>query len=220
MAGSRPAVTISAAMSADGKIATKSGDSKISSKRDLARVHRLRSQADAVLIGSNTLHRDDPLLTVRHARGRNPVRIVLDSKGTIPSGSKILRTAEQIPTIVAVSRSAPRKNLRRLEKFPVDVIVSGERQIDMRQLLRKLAARKIRTVLVEGGGTVNWSLVKNNLFDRLVVSVSPRIIGGAGAVSLVQGPGFASVRGSARLRLEKTRRIGDELVLYYSRTAG
>jgi len=207
-------------MSVDGRIATKSGDSGISSERDLARMHRLRSQADAVLVGRNTLRRDDPLLTVRRARGKNPVRIVLDSRGTIPSGSQILRTAGRVPTIVAVSKSISQKNLKRLEKFPVDVIVSGEKRIDMRQLLGRLAARKIRTVLVEGGGTVNWDLVKNNLFDRLVVTVSPRIIGGAGAVSLVQGPGFARVRDSAGLRLERTRRIGDELVLYYSRSAG
>jgi len=220
MARSRPAVIISAAMSADGKIATRSGDSKISSKRDLARMHRLRSQADAVLIGSNTLRRDDPLLTVRHAKGKNPTRIILDSRGTIPSGSKIMRTAGQIPTIVAVSRSVSRKNLKRLEKLPVDVIVSGEKQVNVRQLLGKLAARNIRTVLVEGGGTVNWNLVKNGLFDRLVVTVSPKIIGGADAVSLVQGSGFARVKDSATLRLEKTKRIGDELVLCYSKSAG
>jgi len=220
MARSRPAVIISAAMSADGKIATRSGDSKISSKRDLARMHRLRSQADAVLIGSNTLRRDDPLLTVRHAKGKNPTRIILDSRGTIPSGSKIMRTAGQIPTIVAVSRSVSRKNLKRLEKLPVDVIVSGEKQVNVRQLLGKLAARNIRTVLVEGGGTVNWNLVKNGLFDRLVVTVSPKIIGGADAVSLVQGSGFARVKDSAKLRLEKTKRIGDELVLCYSKSAG
>ena len=181
-------------------------------------MHKLRSQVDAILIGSNTLHRDDPLLTVRYTKGKNPTRIVLDSKGTMSSRSKILKTAKQVPTIIAVSKSVSQKNLKRLEKFPVDVIVSGDKQINIRQLLRKLVSKKIKTVLVEGGGTVNWDFVKNNLFDKLVVTVSPKIIGGVNAVSLVQGPGFASIKSSAKLRLDKTTRIGSELVLYYSKS--
>ena len=217
MVRSRPTVIISAAISVDGKIATRNGDSGISSEKDLVRMHRLRSMADAVLIGTNTLRRDDPLLTVRHTRGKNPTRIILDSHGTIRSESMILRTAECVPTIIAVSHSASKAHLRRLEKLPVDVIVCGQKRVHIKTLLQRLHLRNIDTLLVEGGGTVNWEFIKNGLFDRLVITVSPRIIGGTGAVSLVEGTGFASVCTSAKLHLDKTRRIGDELVLYYSR---
>lgn len=215
MAKSRPVVTISAAMSVDGKIATKRGDSGLSSKRDLVRVHRLRSEADAVLVGANTVRRDDPLLTVRYTGGKSPARIVLDSRGSIRTDSKIIRTAGDIRTIIAVSRSASKKNLARLERLRVETVVCGEKRVNIRQLLRRLASRNIRTLLVEGGGTVNWEFIKSNLFDRLVVTVSPRIIGGTGAVSLVQGPGFSGTA-TRRLRLEKAEKNGDEIVLYYA----
>jgi len=217
MAGSRPRVIISAAVSVDGKIATRGGDSRISSRRDLARMHKLRSSVDAVLIGTNTLHRDDPLLTTRYAKGKNPVRVVLDAHGTIRSRSKILRTAERVPTIVVVSKAISDASLKRLERLPVEVVVAGTGRINTRLLLKKLALRGIRTLLVEGGGTVNWDFVKNGLFDSLIVTLSPRLIGGADAVSLVQGAGFADVRDSVKLRLDKTRRIGSELVMFYSR---
>ena len=206
-------------MSADGKIATRNGDSRISSPDDLARVHRLRSRADAILVGANTVRRDDPLLTVRRARGGNPVRVVLDPRGTIPPRSRLLRTAGRVPTIIAVSGSISRAGLRRLEGLPVEVVSSGRARISARGLLAKLAARGVKTLLVEGGGDTNWEFVRAGLFDRLVVAVSPRIIGGAGAVSLVQGAGFPSVGRSARLRLDRVQRMGDELVLHYSRDA-
>ena len=214
----RPIVILSAAISIDGKIATKTGDSRLSSKKDLIRLHRLRSKVDAILIGTNTLHRDDPLLTVRHVKGKNPIRIILDSNGTIPSDSKILKTARQTPTILVVSKSISPTNLQRLQKFPIEIIVAGTRDVNLRLLLKKLASKKIKILMVEGGGTVNWNFIKNNLYDKLVVTISPRIIGGRDSVSLVQGPGFAKVADSPALYLEKTRRIGDFLVLYYSKS--
>ncbi len=219
MEKSRPTVTISAAISVDGKIATKSGDSQLSSKKDLIRLHRLRSQNDAILIGTNTLHCDDPLLTVRHVRGKNPIRVILDSRGTISSHSQILQTSEQISTIIAVSQMISKKNYKRLQKFPVEIIFAGDRRIDLKLLLKKLISKKIKTLLVEGGAAVNWDFVEKNLYDKLVVTVSPRIIGGKDSVSLVSGQGFFKVKDSPKLRLEKTQKIGDELVLYYLRDA-
>lgn len=216
MARSRPIVTLCAAISIDGKIATKSGDSKLSSKKDLIRLHRLRAKSDAVLIGTNTLHRDDPLLTVRHARGKNPIRIILDSKGTISSHSRIIKTSKQIPTIIAVSKSISAVNLKRLGKFPVDIIVSGSDRINIKQLLSKLVSRDIQTILVEGGGTVNGDFIKNNLIDRLIVTISPKIIGSPDSISLVEGVSYSQISRCPKLCLTKTLRIRDELVLYYS----
>jgi 2,5-diamino-6-(ribosylamino)-4(3H)-pyrimidinone 5'-phosphate reductase len=119
MEKSRPYVILSAATSLDGKIATRTGDSKLSSKQDSVRVHKLRSKVDAILVGKNTVLRDNPLLTVRHTRGRNPIRIVLDSKGTISKKSQILQTSNKIPTIIAVSKKITKSNFDKLNKFPV-----------------------------------------------------------------------------------------------------
>ena len=116
MVQSRPFVILSAAMTLDGKIASKTGDSELSSKQDKVRIHKLRSKVDAIIVGSNTVKRDNPLLTVRYAKGKNPIRIILDSKGNINSKSKIVRTSKKIPTILAVSKKATKKNIVKLKK--------------------------------------------------------------------------------------------------------
>ncbi len=102
MGKSKPYVILSAATSVDGKIATRTGDSNLSSRQDKVRLHKLRSKVDAILVGKNTVLLDNPLLTVRYTRGKNPIRIILDSKGTISKKSKILQTSNKIPTIIAV----------------------------------------------------------------------------------------------------------------------
>ena len=112
-------VILSAAISIDGKISTRANDSKLSSKEDKIRLHKLRSKVDAILIGKNTLLQDNPLLTVRHTKGKNPIRIILDSKGTIPINSKIIKTSNQIPTIIVVSKKITNTNLLKLKKLPI-----------------------------------------------------------------------------------------------------
>ena len=104
MVNSKPYVIISAATSIDGKIATRTGDSKLSSKQDFIRLHKLRSKVDAILIGKNTVFQDNPMLNVRFVKGKNPVRIILDSAGTISTKSKILQTSNNISTIIVVSK--------------------------------------------------------------------------------------------------------------------
>ena len=104
MVNSKPYVIISAAISIDGKIATRTGDSNFSSTQDIVRLHKLRSKVDAILIGKNTVLQDDPMLNVRFVKGKNPTRIILDSTGTISEKSKILQTSNDIPTIITVSK--------------------------------------------------------------------------------------------------------------------
>jgi len=106
----RPRIILSAAITLDGKLATRTGDSKLSSKKDKIRVHKLRSKVDAILIGKKTVEIDDPLLSVRGIKGKNPIRVVLDSCGTINTNSRILRTCSKIPTIIAVSKKAGSKD--------------------------------------------------------------------------------------------------------------
>ncbi|MCH8085262.1 MAG: 2,5-diamino-6-(ribosylamino)-4(3H)-pyrimidinone 5'-phosphate reductase [Nitrosopumilus sp.] len=215
MEKSKPYVILSAATSIDGKIATRTGDSKLSSKQDSVRLHKLRSKVDAILVGKNTVFQDNPLLTVRHTRGKNPIRIVLDSKGTISKKSKILQTSDKIPTIIAVSKSITKSNFYKLKKFPVQVIVAGENFVNIKLLLKKLLDKKIKTILVEGGGTINWEFIKQNLFDELIITLSPCIIGGNDAISFVQGQGFKKISNSPKLRLKLIKRLKNHLVLYY-----
>jgi len=217
MEKSRPYVILSAAISIDGKIATKTGDSKLSSKQDSIRLHKLRSKVDAILVGKNTVAIDDPLLTVRHTKGKNPIRIVLDSKGTLSDKSKILQTSDKIKTIIVVSKKITKSNYNKLNKFPVELIVTGDSSVNIKSLLRKLSAKKIKTILVEGGGTINWEFIKQNIFDELIVTLSPFLIGGNNAISFVEGDGFDKISKSPNLRLKSVKRLKNHLVLHYAK---
>lgn len=208
-------IILSAAISIDGKISTRSNDSKFSSKEDIIRLHKLRSKVDAILIGKNTLLRDDPLLTVRDTKGKNPVRIILDSKGTISKNSKIIKTSDKIPTIIAVSKKISKVNFSKLKKLPVEIIISGENSVNLKSLMTKLSTKKIQTLLVEGGGTVNWEFIKNNIFDELIITLSPYLIGGNNATSLVEGNGFAKIINSPNLKLKSVKRLKNHLVINY-----
>ncbi len=217
MVKSRPHIILSAAISLDGKIATRNGDSKFSSKLDKIRVHKLRSKVDGILIGTNTLLRDNPILTVRYSKGKNPTRIILDSRGIIPSNSRIIKTCKNVPTIIAVSKKITKKNLERLRKYPIDIIISGEKKVNLKQVLKKIVKRKIMKLLVEGGGTVNWELIRQGFFDEVIITVTPFLVGGKDAINLVQGTGFTKIKKSSKLKLKKVVHQKNELVLHYSK---
>ena len=214
---SKPYVILSAAISIDGKIATRTGDSKLSSIEDFHRLHKLRTKVDAIIIGKNTLMHDDPLLTVRHVKGKNPIRIILDSNGEISSTSKILQTSSDVPTIIAVSKKITKSNLQKLKRFPIEIIITGEKSVNIKSLLKKLLKKKITTILVEGGGTLNWEFIKEDLFDELILTLSPFVIGGNNSISFVQGHGFDKISKSPHLLLKSVKRLKNHLVLNYQK---
>ncbi len=213
----RPYVIINAAMTIDGKIASKTGDSKLSSKSDKRRVHQLRSSVDAILVGKNTVTRDNPILSVRYYDGKNPIRIILDSYGTLSSSSRIIKTCKTIPTIVVVSKKISQKNLARLKKFPIEIIISGKDKVNIKKLLQILKKKKISRILVEGGGTVNWEFLKNGIFDEVIITITPFMIGGKESISLVEGDGFSKIFQSPKLQLKKFHRLKNEMILEYSK---
>ena len=137
MARSRPHIILSGAITLDGKLATRTGDSKLSTKRDKIRVYKLRSKVDAIIIGKNTADIDDPLLSIHNIKGKNPIRIILDSNGTLDTNSRIIKTSSKISTIIAVSKKAKSKNLEKLKKFPITVLVCGNDKINIKKLLNK-----------------------------------------------------------------------------------
>ena len=211
----RPHVLFSAAITLDGKLATRTGDSTLSSKSDKNRVHNLRSKVDAILIGKNTAKIDDPLLSAHNAKKKNPTRIILDSNATIPNNSRILRTSSKIPTIIVVSKKAQKKNLQRLEKFPVKIIVCGNHRINIKKLLGIIKKDGIKNILVEGGGTTNWAFVKENLVDEVIITITPYLVGGITATTLVDGEGFSIISKSIKLKLKNVRVMKNEVVLRY-----
>ena len=215
MVSFRPHVIFSAAITLDGKLATRTGDSKLSSKVDKIRVHKLRNKVDAILVGKNTVKIDDPLLSVHNIKKKNPVRIILDSNATIRTSSRILKTCSIIPTIISVSKRAQKKNLQRLEKFPVQVIVCGKYTVNVKKLLVILKKKGIKNILVEGGGTTNWTFVKENLVDEAIITITPYLVGGMHATTLVDGVGFSTIAKSIKLKLKKITKVKNEVILHY-----
>lgn len=213
---SLPYVILNAAMSLDGKVATYTGDSRMSSLTDLRRVHRLRASVDGIMVGMRTLIRDDPRLTVRFARGHKPRRIIVDSKAQTPLTSYVVRTAQEFPTIVAVTSRAPKNRIEILQRRGVKVLVCGKGPlVSVKILLQTLGKLGIRKILLEGGGTLNWSMLSSGLVNEVSVAITPRILGGEKAVTLVEGKGSALVADGVKLKLINTAKYGPDLVVRY-----
>jgi len=230
-------IILNAATSIDGKIATVNGDTKISSVLDLKRVHGLRRETDVILVGISTVINDDPLLTIRYGMNKkgtkNPIRIIIDSKARIPLHSKIVKTANQIETRLVVTSKAPPKNLKKLEERGLKIIVldqgtkedrenrenkrkDNREKVDLKKLFNQLEKEGISNVLVEGGGEINWSIIKDNLFDEMIITISPLIIGGKRAISLVGGEGYKTINESVKIKLSRIQKKSNgEIILYY-----
>lgn len=211
----RPYVILNAAMTVDGKIATKKGESKISSKDDLVRVHKIRASVDAIIVGINTVLVDDPSLKVKYCEGKNPTRIVLDSKARTPIESRMI-SDKDAPTFIAVTKKASIDRVNRLRKAGAKIIICGESEkVDLSILFKELKTMGIEKVLVEGGGDVNWSIISQGFFDELQVTIGPFIVGGRDAITLVEGEGVEKMEEGVRVKPHKVEQQGDEVVLIY-----
>ena len=198
-------IVLSAAMTLDGKIGQRNKKVVLSSKSDKIRVHKLRSKFDAILVGKNTVEQDDPLLTVRHVKGKNPIRIILDSHGTIKNTSKIIVTSQLVS----------KRNFSRLKKLPLDVIVCGKNQVDIRKLVPILCKKGIKKILVEGGGTLNLSFLKNNLINEIIVTITPFVLGSENSVNLFEGI-LKPTKILSSFKLKKVQKNTNEIVLNYT----
>ena len=206
-------VIVKAAMSTDGKIATRMGDSMwISSRPSRTFVHRLRSTVDAIVVGHNTTVRDNPHLT-SHGAGRNPVRIILDTNLRVPLGSNIFDG--KAPTIVLHAASSSKEKLKRLQKKRVITVRMPHRSgtIGFRDVIAKLKQFSLERILIEGGGETIASAFESGVVTDLVLFIAPKIIGGRAAISPVEGLGVANVRDSLRLHSLKIAKIGPDLML-------
>ena len=213
-----PFVHLKAAQSLDGRVATSSGDSKwISDERARREVHRLRSVYDAVLVGSSTVRTDDPELTVRLCRGRNPHRVVLSSRLDIAPGAKLLR-GDAARALVAF-RSDVRdpevdERERRLTDLGARVFAvprTGGGRLDLRTVLERLHALSLRSVLVEGGASVFTSFVKENLYQKVSLFVAPIMVGDG--ISALGDLGVPRIAAASRLARVRYSRIGDQVLV-------
>jgi len=216
----RMKVIVGGFMSVDGKIAPSNRVGKTFSRfmtsRHQKMLHRIRSQVDAIIVGVDTVIADNPSLTVREVKGRNPIRVVLDSHARIPLNSKLLDTREA-RTMIAVTKNVPRDRVESLEGKSVEVFVSTRSdRVDIEELLRELRNRGLATVLVEGGGETRWSFFKESLVDEFFVWIMPRIWGGKDAPTMVDGEGFTKAEEAVSLKLKSMRIVDKILILWFS----
>ena len=213
LAERRPFVVVKWAMTLDGRIAARGGDSRyITSLPARTRVHRERARADAVLIGSGTLLQDDPDLTPRLTRGRPPVRVVLDRRLRTPPRARVVRTAREVPTWILTGPDPDPRLARLLERAGVRLLLlTGTATIG--RALRTLRHNGVHRLLVEGGADIHAALVKARAVDRVQVYVAPRIVGGAEALGPVGGVGPRRMARAGDLLGMRTRKVGADLLL-------
>ncbi len=213
----RPWITLKAAMSLDGKVASATGESKyLTSPAALAHGHELRRQHDAILVGSGTILADNPRLTYRGAhRGSDPVRIILDSRGRVPFDAEVFQTGSDAPTLIFTRADAPVDWERQIWGAGGEVIrveTTHEGRVDLSEVMRHLADRRILSVLVEGGPTIHSAFIESQMADRWVGYLAPLILAGAEAPSAVGGQGF-SLLNAARLEIEHVLRRGPDVII-------
>jgi len=211
----KPYVILNSAMTLDGKMATKTGSSEISGKEDLLRVHELRREVDAIMVGINTIITDDPKLTVHKIRADkkdNPIRVVVDSRARTPLFSRILNS--DASTIIAVTEEASPERVEKLNKV-AEVLVCGKNRVDLDLLLEKLASSGVNTLMLEGGSTLNYSMLIGGLVSEMRVCIAPMIAGGKDAKTLADGNGVDYMTDAVKLKLKKNYQLGEDLIVEY-----
>lgn len=217
----KPYVILNAAMTLDGKIATKTGSSEISCPEDIIRVHELRREVDAIMVGIGTVIADNPKLTAHKIEAElsdNPVRVIVDSKARTPIAAKV--TNKDADTIIAVANDYKSDFIvsdryQELKKR-ADIFFSGKDKVDLKALLTYLGDKNIRTLMLEGGSTLNFAMIKEGLIDEIRVAVAPMVVGGVDAKSLFGGEGFDEMSEAVKLELKDNYMLGKDLILVYN----
>ncbi len=202
-----PFVTLKAAVTLDGKMATRVGDSKwITSEASRVEAHRMRDRSDAILVGIGTALADDPALTVRHVEGRDPLRVVLDSEGRLPSTAKLASSNTLVFRARGVTAPIP-------SGVEVVHVPRGESGLSLPDVLRELGRRDIVRLLVEGGGRVHGAMLDGALVDRVAVFIAPVVLGDALAVGFAAGRGVDYMADALRLHRVRHRSLGEDILM-------
>jgi diaminohydroxyphosphoribosylaminopyrimidine deaminase/5-amino-6-(5-phosphoribosylamino)uracil reductase len=213
----RPLVTFKSAMTLDGKVATRTGDSQwISGESSRARAHRWRAESDAVAVGVGTALADDPQLTSRvEGVARQPRRVVFDSEARLPLSSRLVRSAAEVPVTLVAGRAASRAAVEALQAAGVDVIVAAGHNEAARvtRALDELGAREIQSLLLEGGPHLAGAFLEAGEIDQARVFVAPVLAGGRDARTAVEGLGAGTIAGAVRALDVQTERIDDDVLI-------
>ncbi|NBG88011.1 bifunctional diaminohydroxyphosphoribosylaminopyrimidine deaminase/5-amino-6-(5-phosphoribosylamino)uracil reductase RibD [Isachenkonia alkalipeptolytica] len=214
----KPYTVIKTAMSLDGKIATSSGESQwITGEKARAYVHTLRDQMSGIMVGVGTVIEDDPSLTTRlqDQKGKDPHRIVVDTRGRIPLTAKILHLDSEAKTIIASTELMEEDKKKALEDLGATVLMSPikNERVDLKHLFDKLGEQKIDSVLVEGGATLNFSLVEEALVHRIISFIAPKIIGGESAKTPIGGRGILRMEDVITLNNLQYKHFGQDLMI-------
>ncbi len=221
----KPYVILNAAMTLDGKIATKTGSSEISGKEDLERVHEIRKQVDGIMVGIGTVLADDPRLTVHKIDARkedNPIRIVVDNKARTPLNFRILN--DDAETIIAVSALCDEnyensdkeavKRAKELEKR-VNVFYSSSETVDLVEFMEHLHSIGIKSIMLEGGSTLNFSMIRDGLIDEIKICIAPMVVGGKDSKTFFDGEGFDYMKDAVQLELVNNFPLGKDFIMEY-----
>lgn len=208
-----PFITMKTAMSLDGKIATSTGDSKwITSRKAREKVHEIRSRTDAILVGVETLITDNPQLTSRIKGGRDPLRIIVDSRLRIPLNAKVFKDEK---VVIATTLKHNKNKKKQLDAKCVDVWIVQERDghVDLADLMRVLGEVGVTSVLIEGGGEVNAGALESGIVNKIHFFIAPKIIGGRNAKTPVEGNGIKKIKDALKLENTVIEKIGNDFLV-------
>lgn len=210
-----PFVVMKYAMTMDGKIATSSGRARwVSGEESRAHVQILRNKLSGIMLGVQTVIADDPALTCRIKGGVNPTRIICDSNLRIPFESEIVKTAYLVPTIIATC-SDDKEKIAYLEEKSCKILKVEKKddRLDLKDLMKKLGEEGIDSILLEGGGTLNWSALNQRIVNKVCTYIAPKLFGGKDAKTPVEGEGVFSPPDAFMLKNTKIRHFGDDIYL-------
>ena len=211
----KPYIHLNSAMTADGKIATKDSTLNISGHDDLIRVHNLRKKYDAIMVGINTILIDNPRLSIHKIDSKkedNPTRIVIDSSARTPLDSRVLN--DDADTIIITSDKAEKEDIERLSKKAL-VFSVGDDKVNLTEAMDKLYEMGIASILLEGGATLNYSMLEERLVDKISVCIGSKILGGKDSVTLVDGKGFDKEE-CVKLEIEDYYQLDNDIVIEYN----
>ncbi len=213
-----PFVILKIAESLDGKIATNTGESKwITGEKAREYAHRLRDEVDAVMVGIGTVLRDNPSLTTRlkNKKGKDPIRVVVDSNLQIDISSKILTQRSDAKTIIAASKSASKNKIEKIKKTGAEIILlkTKDGKIPLTQLMKELGKREITSLMIEGGSEVAASALKEGVVDKVVFFIAPKIITGREAKPSIGGEGISKLKDALMLKDVSVKRAGEDIMV-------